>query len=128
MLLHVETDKRDGAVEDLAALIKRVMDERGLTQKAIAEASGIPVATLSAWVTRRRGTAGRIDGSVLRRLAEALGVTPRDVFEAAGRRPPADLDAAREEKLLRLYRDMSVSGQRALIETAEALSRVPRAV
>jgi transcriptional regulator with XRE-family HTH domain len=128
MLLHVDTDQAPGG-EDLAALIQRVIsDNPGLTQKAIAEASGIPHATINAWITRRRGQGGRIDPDVLRALAAALpGVTVAEVFESSGRRVPADLNVEREQRLVKLFRNLSPEGQRAVIQTAEALSRAPRA-
>lgn len=113
--------------EDLAALILRILAERGgLTQKWLAEESGIPYSTLNAWCTRRRGTTG-VDPDVLRVLGKALGVPARVVFEAAGRRVPGPSSEEREVKLLRLYRNLSVEGQRALIQMAEAMDRESRA-
>jgi transcriptional regulator with XRE-family HTH domain len=118
------------AGEDLGALLRCVLAENpGLTQKRIAEQAGIPYATLNAWVTGRRGAGGRIASDDLRALAEAL---PQDypasrVFAAAGRRTPADLDAEREARLLEIYRDLDCDQQRALVEMARALAKLPRA-
>ena len=117
------------AGEDLGALLRHVLAENpGLTQKRIAEAAGIPYATLNAWVTGRRGAGGRIATEDLRALADALpGAYPAArVFAAAGRRTPADLDAEREARLLEIYRDLDADQQRALVEMARALARLPR--
>jgi transcriptional regulator with XRE-family HTH domain len=117
--------------EDLAALLRSVLAENpGLTQKQIAEASGIPYATLNAWVTGRRGAGGRIAADDLRSLADAL---PADypvarVFAAAGRRTPANLDAEREARLLELFHELDADQQRALIDMARALAKLPRVV
>lgn len=116
----------ESAGEDLPSLILRVLDERGMTQKQLSEESGIPMSTLNAWTTRRRGTKG-VNPDKLRALAKALGVPVRIVFEAAGRKVPGRLDEEREAKLLRLYRNLPVDGQRALVQTAEALNRAARA-
>lgn len=114
------------AGEDLVELIFRILGERGMSQKQLAEASGIPLSTINAWLTRRRGTKG-VDPDKLRALAAALGVPVRIVFAGAGRQTPAPLDEEREAKLLRLYRNLTVQGQRALVQTAEALNQTSRA-
>lgn len=111
----------------MAALIERGLARRGITQRKLATETGIAYSTLNAWATRRRGTGGRIDPEHLRILAKALGYTARQMFEANGRAVPGDLDAARETKLLRIYRDLPAEGQRALLQTAEALQRGTRA-
>lgn len=107
----------------------RVIDENpGLTQKAIADCSGIPYQTVNAWVKRRRGGGGKIDPDTLRALQKCLPrTTVADVFAAAGRRTPADLDSEREAKLLRIYRNLPVASQRALVQTAEAFEQSARA-
>lgn len=113
--------------EDLAALLLRRLAELGRTQRELATATGIPYSTLNAWATRRRGTGGGIDPDDLRKLAKALRLKVAEVFEANGRRVPGELNAEREAKLLRLYRNLSTEAQRALIQTAEVMSRSMRA-
>ncbi|MEY9876569.1 transcriptional regulator with XRE-family HTH domain [Streptacidiphilus sp. MAP12-33] len=126
------TINRDDAIraegEDLAALILRVIDENpGLSQKGIAEKSGIPLATINAWVTRRRGTSGRIDPDSLRKLAAVLPkTTVKQVFESTGRRAPANLDQEREKKLLRLWRQMDAQQQRSVLDMVEVMVRQPK--
>ncbi|MEY9874796.1 transcriptional regulator with XRE-family HTH domain [Streptacidiphilus sp. MAP12-33] len=117
------------AGEDLGALLRCVLSENpGLTQKRIAERAGIPYATLNAWVTGRRGAGGRIASDDLRALADALppAYPASRVFAAAGRRTPADLDAEREARLLEIYRALDTDQQRALVEMARALAKLPR--
>jgi len=109
--------------EDLAGLIARRLVELGMSQRRLSDDTGIPYSTLNAWVTRRRGTGGGIDPDLLRTLARHLAVTPAEMFAAAGRRVPGDRSAEREAKLLRIYRNLSDEGQRALIATAETLDR-----
>ncbi|WP_441251149.1 helix-turn-helix domain-containing protein [Kitasatospora sp. McL0602] len=117
----------DAPGEDLAALITRALADLGRSQTWLAKETGIPLPTLNAWVRRTRGGDGRIDPERLRGLAAVLPVTVAEVFTAAGRRAPAELDEEREKKLLKLYRGLPVSSQRALIQQAEALARVTRA-
>ena len=103
-----------------------------MSQRELARRSGIPVATISAWTTRRRGQAGGIETDKLRALADALRgfTTVREVMEAAGRVIPGELDEAREKRLIKLYRALAPSQQRFLIDEAERLgrsNRMPRA-
>lgn len=117
--------------EDLAALLTRLLEDVGKTQKDLAVASGIKYATLNAWVNRTRGTS-QIESEKLRALADALRawgatVTPKQVFESAGHPVPGPTDAEREARLLKIYRELSVDSQRALITTAEAMRKGTRA-
>jgi len=116
--------------EDLAALLARLLEETGKTQKDLATASAIPYATLNAWMKRTRGTS-RVDPDKFRTLAETLRtwgaeVTPKQVFEAAGRPVPGPTDAEREAKLLKVYRELPADSQRALVATAEAMRKGTR--
>lgn len=116
--------------EDLAALLARLLEETGKTQKDLAAAAKISYPTLNAWVNRTRGTS-RIDPATLRAMAEALrsfgaNVTPREVFESVGRQVPGRADEEREKRLLKIYRGLSAESQRALIQAAEAMYSVAR--
>jgi transcriptional regulator with XRE-family HTH domain len=113
--------------EDVAALVKRRLKAKGMTQRDLADETGIPYSTLNAWITRRRGGGGGINPDQLRLLAEHLDVTAKAMFEANGRQVPGELSQEREAKLLRLFRNLTTEGQRALIQTAEALTRGTRA-
>jgi transcriptional regulator with XRE-family HTH domain len=113
--------------EDVAALIARRLAETGMSQRTLSDKSEIPYSTLNAWITRRRGGGGGIDPGHLRKLAEILDVTVREMFAANGRQVPGDLDREREAKLLRIFRNLTTEGQRALIGMAEALDKSSRA-
>ncbi|MER5677410.1 transcriptional regulator [[Kitasatospora] papulosa] len=118
--------------EDLAALLARLLEETGdRTQKDLAEAAGIKYPTLNAWMNRTRGTS-RINPDDLRALGNVMRgwgveVTPRTLFEAAGRPVPGPTDEERERRLLEIYRQLPSKGQRALIQSAEAMLAGARA-
>ncbi|MFB7228468.1 helix-turn-helix domain-containing protein [Streptomyces fimicarius] len=118
--------------EDLAALITRLLEEAGdKTQKDLAEGASIKYPTLNAWLNRTRGTS-RINPDDLRALANVLrgwgvDVVPRQLFEAAGRPVPGPTDEEREQRLLDIYRQLPSKGQRALIQSAEAMLAGARA-
>ncbi|MER8083790.1 helix-turn-helix transcriptional regulator [Streptomyces sp. NPDC094048] len=118
------------AGEDLAALLTRLLEEAGRTQKELATETGIKYPTLNAWVNRTRGTS-RIDPQDLRAIVNTLRlwqveVTPAQMFKAAGRKVPGPSDAEREARLLKIYRELPTEGQRALIQTAEAMKAASR--
>ncbi|MEV5606971.1 helix-turn-helix transcriptional regulator [Streptomyces sp. NPDC052225] len=117
--------------EDLAALLARLLEETGKTQKDLAEASGVKYPTLNAWITRTRGTS-RVDPEQLRALADSLrgwggSVTPKQIFESAGRPVPGPSDAEREARLLKIYRGLSARQQRSLLGIAEEMASSSRA-
>ncbi|MFS4107521.1 transcriptional regulator [Streptomyces sp. PD-S100-1] len=118
--------------EDLAALLTRLLDQApGKTQKDLAAAAGIKYVTLNAWMNRTRGTT-RIESSVLWALIDAfrgwgVELTPRDFFNAVGRPVPGPTNEEREQRLLRLYRDLPEDKQRDLVRDAEMMVRISRA-
>ncbi|MGW7085060.1 helix-turn-helix domain-containing protein [Streptomyces sp. NPDC054871] len=128
-----QTDPGDDHAEDpapagvdLAALLERLLAEADKTQKELAEAAGIKYPTLNAWIKRTRGTS-RIDPDVLRKLADVLRgwgveVTPREMFQSAGRPVPGPSDEEREARLLRIYRALPTRQQRSLIGIAEDMA------
>ncbi|MEU3617434.1 helix-turn-helix transcriptional regulator [Streptomyces sp. NPDC006872] len=117
--------------EDLAALLERLLAQtRGRTQKDLAAEAGISYPTLNAWMNRTRGTS-RVDPEKLRAMVETFrrwGVhtTPREFFEAVGRPVPGPSGDEREARLLKLYRQLPESRQRALLKDAEAMLQVSR--
>ncbi|MEW2049737.1 helix-turn-helix domain-containing protein [Streptomyces sp. NPDC005476] len=116
---------------DLAALLERLLaGAPGRTQKDLATEAGISYPTLNAWMNRTRGTS-RIDPEKLRAMVEVFrhwGVptTPREFFEAAGRPIPGPSGDEREARLLKLYRQLPESRQRALLKDAEAMLQISR--
>lgn len=117
--------------EDLAALLGKLLARApGRTQKDLASEAGISYPTLNAWMNRTRGTS-RIDPEKLRAMVEVFrrwGVrtTPREFFEAVGRPVPGPSGDEREARLLKLYRQLPESRQRALLKDAEAMLQVTR--
>ncbi|GFH36576.1 helix-turn-helix domain-containing protein [Streptomyces pacificus] len=114
------------AGEDLAAILTRLIEETpDKTQKDLATEAGVPYPTLNAWLKRTRGTS-RVPSETLHALADTLrkwgvAVTARELFEAVRRPVPGPSDEERERRLLEIYRQLDVSGQRALIEHARLL-------
>ncbi|MET9734023.1 helix-turn-helix domain-containing protein [Streptomyces sp. NPDC006458] len=117
--------------EDLSDLLTRLLSAtQGRTQKDLASQAGISYPTLNAWMNRTRGTS-RIDPERLRAMVEVFrswGVrtTPREFFEAVGRPVPGPSRDEREARLLKLYRQLPESRQRALLKDAEAMLQVSR--
>ncbi|MEV0912275.1 helix-turn-helix domain-containing protein [Streptomyces hokutonensis] len=118
--------------EDLPALLERLLGEsQGRTQKDLAAEAGISYPTLNAWMNRTRGTS-RIDPERLRAMVEVFrrwGVrtTPREFFASVGRPVPGPGRDEREAQLLKLYRQLPESRQRALVKNAEAMLQLSRA-
>lgn len=126
MLLHVDTGDRQA--EGMAALLKRVMAQTGMTQSEIAERSEIPLATVNAWITGRRSPGkGPKAATMLRRLADVLpGVTVKDVFEAAGRTVPGPVTPEGQQLILDLYRTLSPGRQKLAEQMLRALAAEER--
>ncbi|GAA4995067.1 transcriptional regulator [Streptomyces sp. Tue6028] len=119
--------------EDLAALLERLLAQvPDRTQKDLAEQAGISYPTLNAWMNRTRGTS-RIDPEKLRAMVEVFrrwGVktTPREFFATVGRPVPGPSGDEREAQLLKLYRQLPESRQRALVKNAEAMLQLSRVI
>ena len=60
----------------IAANVKRLMNEKGLKQCAVAKKSGIPARSLSDMLNGRRV----IRAEIIPMLSNALGVEPNDLF------------------------------------------------
>ncbi|MEU3598815.1 transcriptional regulator [Streptomyces sp. NPDC006798] len=128
------SDGADGAsvgeAEDLATLLTRALAEVDRSQKDLAAASNITYTRLNHWLRGTRGTS-RIAPDDLRALTAALrhwgaDVSVAEVFQAAGRAVPGRAGDEREARLLRIYRALPVSGQRALLQHAELLEGAAR--
>lgn len=114
MLLHVD---------DLAALIERVMDEKDWTLSTLARRSGISTSTLHSWKSGDRATGSRGPSpALLRKFAEGAGLTVAEVFEAAGRTIPAPMDDESERRFLHLFRSLDAEDRRILESTMQAMS------
>lgn len=120
------------AGEDLAALLERLLTHApGKTQKGLAEEAGISYQTLNAWMNRTRGTS-RIDPERLRSMVDVFrkwGVDTniREFHQAVGRPAPGPSGTERENRLLKLYRQLPEDKQRLLVEDAEIMLRITSA-
>lgn len=87
-----------GRLGSLGPNLRRTRKERGLTQQALSEKSGVPAVEISAienrWYERRRRMTPTDE--TIRHLAEALAVTPGDLRAAADAVRPSDRRAAGE--------------------------------
>lgn len=85
-----------GRLGNLGPNLRRIRKERGLTQTALAEKSGVPAADISAienrWYERRRRMTPTDE--TIRNLAEALAVPPGDLRAAGEAAAPSGLRAA----------------------------------
>jgi transcriptional regulator with XRE-family HTH domain len=123
-------DAVNHGTEGIAALLKRVMAASGMSQSEIADRSGVPLATLNAWITGRRSPGkGPQMSAKLRKLAEVLpGVSVREVFEAAGRTIPGELKPDAQQRINELFVSLSAGRQRVALQVLEALAaEEPRA-
>lgn len=113
MLLHVD---------DLAALIERVMDEKDWTLSTLARRSGISISTLHSWKSGERATGSRGPSpSLLRKFAAGAGLPVVEVFEAAGRHIPASMDEESERRFLHLLRSLDQADRSVLEATMQAM-------
>jgi transcriptional regulator with XRE-family HTH domain len=127
MLLHVANDSTRER-ESLSALLERVTEQHGLTQKGLAEASGVPLATLNAWRSGRRTPRNSADSKEqLRSLAQHLpGVTVAQLFESIGQQVPGEASPEAEARTLALYRNLSSGRRRVVDQLVETLASEER--
>jgi transcriptional regulator with XRE-family HTH domain len=117
--------------EDLAALLERLIAEApGKTQKDLATEAGIRYPTLNAWMNRTRGTS-RIEPEKIWAMIDVfrkwgVTLTPKELFNAAGRPVPGRADEERERRLLGVFRQLPEGQQRDLIKYGEAMLKVSR--
>jgi transcriptional regulator with XRE-family HTH domain len=113
MLLHVD---------DLAALIERVLDEKGWTLSTLARKSGLVYSTLHSWKRGDRATGSRGPApEKLRLLAKGAGLTVAEVFEAAGRHVPPPLADEDEQRFLHILREVGDQDRKILEATMQAM-------
>jgi transcriptional regulator with XRE-family HTH domain len=110
-------------VDDLGALIQRVMDENDWTISTIARRSGLAVSTVHAWKQgdRARGNRGPTPDK-LRQLAEGMGRPVAEVFEAAGRRVPEAMSPDDRSRFMHLLEVLTEDDRRVIEKTMQAMS------
>lgn len=107
--------------EDLAQLLNRVMDKRGLTRTEIAHRAGVSVSIVSAWASRKRGTRRGPSHAVLERLADALGEPRERVFAAAARKTPGPLTDDKRQAVLAVFAELTEEQQETKLVEMRAL-------
>ncbi|NUK12309.1 helix-turn-helix transcriptional regulator [Streptomyces lunaelactis] len=98
--------------ENLAQLIKRLRDEYHVNESEIARRIGVAPATVNSWTLGVRGTKRGPNKEKLRALArEFPKFTEQEIFAAAGRKAPGDLTPEAEERLLKLFKELTPEQQ-----------------
>ncbi|MEU4133594.1 helix-turn-helix domain-containing protein [Streptomyces wuyuanensis] len=114
-------------MDDLGALIERVLSEKDWTLSTLARRSGLKTSTLHSWKSGDRATGSRGPSpELLRKLAEGAGVPVAEVFEAAGRRVPAAMNDEDERRFLHLLRSLDEADRRVIEATMQAMSERQR--
>lgn len=109
-------------VDNLGALIQRRMIEKNWTVTTIARRSGLAISTVSAWKNGDRATGNRgPTPDKLRQLALGLNLSVAEVFEAAGRYVPGELDDDEQRRFLQRLGALSVSDRKVIDATIDAL-------
>ena len=106
-----------------AEKIKELRLQKGLSQEALGTLIGVKKAAINKYET---GRVVNIKRTTLKRLADALGVTPADLLDDESSSSGAHLSAPevdpREEKLLSVFRELNDIGKRRAIENVEDLA------
>ena len=94
----------------LGEWIRRVRQEQGISQRALADRSGL---SRSYVCDIERGRGAQPSLATLDKLAAALGVSRADLMRASGLidRPAAPRESEEERRLLAVYRDLSEEGR-----------------
>jgi transcriptional regulator with XRE-family HTH domain len=113
------TDAQAAAAQAIAARIRAARMERGLTQGALAAATGVSRSAVAQWET---GRAGQLRDN-LSRIAVALDVSVEQLLHGADKYAPATASTGDEMAMLRLYRDCAPEDRQMLLRTARRLAR-----
>jgi transcriptional regulator with XRE-family HTH domain len=94
----------------LGEWIRRVRQEQGISQRALADRSGL---SRSYVCDIERGRGAQPSLATLDKLAAALGASRADLMRASGLldRPVAPRESEDERRLLAVYRDLSAEGR-----------------
>jgi transcriptional regulator with XRE-family HTH domain len=95
-------------VEDFAQALAALKDEYQVSDTDIAKAVGVSSAAVGTWVHRKR----KPRRPAVVALAQAFPkFTEERLFTALGREAPGPLDAAAEDRLLELFRELTAEQQ-----------------
>jgi transposase len=103
----VETEHTPPA-EDFAQALAALKDEYQASDTDIAKAVGVSSAAVGTWVHRKRKPRR---AAVVALAAAYPKFTEERLFKALGRETPGPLDADAEERLLELFRELTVEQQ-----------------
>lgn len=95
-------------VEDFAQALAALKDEYQVSDTDIANAIGVSSAAVGTWVHRKRKPRR---AAVVALAAAFPKFTEGRLFTALGRETPGPLDAAAEERLLELFRELTAEQQ-----------------
>ncbi|MGW2861849.1 helix-turn-helix domain-containing protein [Streptomyces sp. NPDC001205] len=114
-------------MDDLKALIERVMTDKDWTLSTLARRAGISTSTLHSWKSGDRATGSRGPSpALLRKFADGAGLPVAEVFEAAGRVVPAPMDDEDERQFLHLLRTLDDGDREIVKATMRAMSERQR--
>ena len=98
----------DPPIEDFAQLLAALKDEYQANDTDVAKAVGVSSAAVGTWVHRRR----KPRRAAVVALAKAYPkFTEERLFAALGREAPGPVDAAGEEELFQLFRELTADQQ-----------------
>ena len=113
---HIRSPKKPKThMTNLAAKIKAVRVERGLSQNELAALIGVTSAAISNW---EAGTRENIRGKALFSLASALGVGPEDLL---ARPQAAEIQPVDELQLMSVYRQLNIERKKLALHLIKAL-------
>ncbi|MFE3326817.1 helix-turn-helix domain-containing protein [Streptomyces sp. NPDC059176] len=114
-------------MDDLGALIERVMREKDWTLSTLSRRSGISTSTLHSWKSGDRATGNRgPTPELLRKFAEGVGLPVAEVFEAVGRHVPAAMNDEDERRFLHLLRSLDDADRKVIEATMQAMTERQR--
>lgn len=96
---------------DLAGLITRIKDQHNVNETQIARRIGVSSATVNSWVHRVRGSGRGPRPETLRKLAAEFAIPQHEVFAAVARKTPGPVSPDAEQRLLELFKSLTVEQQ-----------------
>lgn len=97
-------------------IIKKKRLERGYTMKELADIVGVSEATVSRW---EAGILPTLKSTKINALSCALGIAPMSLISSLTNVNPMSTLSAREEELIKKYRQLNADGQNLVDETVD---------
>ncbi len=108
----------DNPAQTLGARIRMLRRARGLTQDRLADTTGVSRSAVAQWESDRAGHSA----GMLRRIAEALGVSVGVLRDGWDGQPGEAPLTPQETALLTLYRNCSPADRSVLMHVAEKIA------